>query len=108
MNLGDVVGGEVTVRLQLGVQLPRPQSVHVAGGEVSAEQRPVRFDEAQDPVHRHAVLEDSAHDFDLMEYSVDQHGAVAGADKQALDGGRKSPASILRRGRPRYFLASMT
>jgi hypothetical protein len=47
-------------------------------------QRPVGFHETKHAVDRDVVVEQCAHDFDLLEHALDEFGAVAISDEQAF------------------------
>lgn len=59
-----------------------PQDLNSAGGEGSADKRPVGVDEAQDSVDREVVTDNPADDVDLREHAVNELGAVSDADYQ--------------------------
>ena len=62
-----------------------PEDMYAAGGEHSTDQRPIGFDEAERTDDRDLVANDTAHEVDLLEYAVDQLGAVAPTDQDLLN-----------------------
>lgn len=63
--------------LELRIELLWPERLHAAGRERTADPGPVCFHEAEHPVNRDIVIEQSPHHLDLLEDSVNEFGAVA-------------------------------
>jgi hypothetical protein len=78
--LDDCLDPNWPVSLQLRVQLLGPQHFDTACREGAAKQRPVRLDEAEDPVDRNYLSNRAIHDVDLFEHTIHQFRAVTGAD----------------------------
>lgn len=71
-----MVGGELTLCLQQGIEPPGPQCLHAAGGEGSAEEWPVGIDEAQNPMDCDIVVQEFADGVGLFADPVDESRAV--------------------------------
>jgi hypothetical protein len=80
-------------RSQTRVELPWPQDLHSAGGEGSADQRPVGLDEAEDAGDRNVVTDDGTHEADLLKDAVDELGAIPATEEQLL-GARTEEATL--------------
>ncbi len=81
MDLGERFDAERSLRLQPGDAASCATTP--ASGECPADQGPVGVHEAQHTVHGHVVVEQTANDVDLLEYSVDE---FAGSSKLAGQG----------------------
>jgi hypothetical protein len=84
VQVADVCMVDRTGLVELRIKLPRPQHLDTADPERTADERPVRFDETQDSVDGDMDTNGRLDDLDLLQHSVHQFGAVAGADEELL------------------------
>jgi len=86
LQVGDLILVHRSGLGQERLELLRPQHGHVVHGERTADQWPVRVDEAQHTPHRNLRLVDQgrADQGDLLVHSLHQRGAVSSLDVQQL------------------------
>ena len=117
-----------SIRKQIIVEVPRKQAFEVFTGQMGACGTPTTYiggepfaqivNEPHEGGAWYEVDESGTRcdwgrvlvwdDGDLLVHPVNEFRAVTGADEQPFDARTKEPAFDPRRGRPLYFLASMT